>query len=73
ESVLRAAVADIASSVNERALGFGWLGFVWGTAWAIGNIIGGALYDFLGPQVLCILYPVSSFLSLIYFIKHYLQ
>lgn len=73
ESVLRAAVADIASSASERALGFGWLGFVWGTAWATGNIIGGALYDFLGPQVLCILYPVSSFLSLIYFIKYYLQ
>lgn len=68
DSVLRAGIADIALP-HERALGFGWLGFVWGISWGLGNIAGGVIYDMLGSYMLCIIYPAISLAAFIYMIK----
>lgn len=65
DSILRAAVADIAKS-HERAIGYGLLGFVWGVSWGLGNILGGAVYDILGSATLCILFPAINFVAFLY-------
>ncbi|MET1159337.1 MAG: MFS transporter [Thermoprotei archaeon] len=69
DSVLKAAAADFTPSASERALLFGWLGFVWGISWAIGNATGGALYDYLGPLTLSIFYPLITLVSLVYMLS----
>lgn len=73
DSVLKAAAADFAESASERAILFGWLGFVWGISWAIGNVLGGAMYDYLGPITLSILFPAITLFSLVYLLKTLLE
>ncbi|MEM2578763.1 MAG: MFS transporter [Desulfurococcaceae archaeon] len=64
ETVIRAAVADLVEP-QSRAAVFGAVGFLWGLAWMIGNIAGGAIYDALGPRALAIVFSAVSLSSLI--------
>ncbi|MGC8983043.1 MAG: MFS transporter [Desulfurococcaceae archaeon] len=66
ESVLRAAAADSAESPGERAVLFGWLGFTWGVSWAFGSVVGGVVYEYLGPAALSTFYTALSLASLAY-------
>ncbi|MCS7128614.1 MAG: MFS transporter [Sulfolobales archaeon] len=64
ETIIRAAVADLVEP-QSRAAVFGAVGFLWGLAWMIGNIAGGAVYDALGPRALAIVLSAISLSSLI--------
>ncbi len=63
ETVIRAAVADLVEP-QTRATVFGAIGFLWGLAWMIGNVAGGAIYDSLGPRALAIALSATSLSSL---------
>lgn len=72
DSILRAAVADLALA-HERAIGFGWLGFIWGIFWGLGNLIGGIVYEVVGRITLAILYPIVNVVAFLYVAKNFLK
>lgn len=72
DSILRAAVADLALA-HERAIGFGWLGFIWGIFWGLGNVIGGILYEVVGKIVLALVYPLISVVAFLFVVENFLK